>query len=141
MESLVHWDHRLHMGVCIFLLCCRTGGYYFPKARGKRRMNKNLGATRSGRSRHGHRSQHLLATEPVHANDRHRLQSCECPSAREGAGTARKAGLGLPWEMDFDCPKSPSWERGTGSSSSSCGGAECSESHMGTRGTIPACPS
>lgn len=106
MEPLVHWDHRLHAGICILLLCCRTGGYYFPKARGKRRMNKSPGAARSGRSRHGHRSQHLLATEPLHANDRHRLQSCECPSARAAAATAGKAGLSLPWEMGIYCPES-----------------------------------
>lgn len=76
--------------------CAAEPGLLFSKSKRQRKMSKSPGAVRSGRSRHGHRSQHLLATEPLHANDRHRLQSCECPSAREEAATGRKAGLGFP---------------------------------------------
>lgn len=81
-------------------------------------MNKILADVRKrGVARHGRRSQHLLATEPLHANDRLcRLQSCVPLQGRRAAAES-KAGLGFPGKMAIYSPESLSWEWGTGISS------------------------
>lgn len=89
--------------------CCAAelGGFiwFFSKSKRQRRVDKSPGAAGSGRSRHGHRSQHPLATEPLHANDRHRLQSCECPSARQEQPRQAKQGSAPHGKWVFTAPR------------------------------------